>query len=175
MKKTIISMGAALVLMLSAGSTAFAWHHTPCAGRVIQGSGLCWNTISHDRGHHLFCFGSGQDCAFWDIDLNGICDYWEDCHGGAASDGAVQPASNAVPEDQAGADAPAESRPTEDQAAGYQAEPRTGYEAGTEDASGAYNGYSYGNGTGYGNGGYCSPGSHTTGCHGSGHHGRGHH
>ncbi len=177
MRKTIISMGAALVLMLSVGITASAGHHTPCVGRVIQGSSLCGHSLSHDRGHHLFCYGSGQDCAYWDMDLNGICDYWEECHGSAAyreqsADEAVQPA--AVPENQPEADA-AESQPSEDQAAGYQAETQTGYGTGAAGAYGAYNGYSYGNNTGYGNGGHCNRGSYTTGCHGSGHHGRGHH
>lgn len=175
MRKTIISMGAALVLMLSVGVTASAGHHAPCAGQVIQGSGLCRPGITH-------CYGSGQGCAFWGIDINGICDYWENCHGGAAyreqgADEAAQPAPNAAPQNQSGAGAVAESQPGAEQAAGYQAEAQTGYgtNAAGAGAYGAYNGYSYGCGAEYGNGGHCATGGYTTGCHGSGHHGHGHH
>ncbi len=84
MKKKIITMGTALALALSMGMTVSAGHHGACAGSVIQGSGLRQYRGSHEGGHHLYCYGGGQDCAYWGIDVSGVCDYWEYCHGGAA-------------------------------------------------------------------------------------------
>ena len=47
------------------------------AGSVIRGSGLRQYERSHEGGHHLYCYGGGQDCAYWGIDVSGVCDYWE--------------------------------------------------------------------------------------------------
>lgn len=170
MEKKIITMGTALALALSMGMTVSAGHHGTCAGRVIQGSGLCQYRGSHEGGHHLFCYGGGQDCAYWGIDVSGVCDNWEYCHGG---DGAAQGANTAAGS-QPAAGAATESQPQAATAA--QAQPQAVY---------GFDGAAYGTGSPYygGNGGYgghhrewngCS-GSYGGGCHGSGHHGRSHH
>ena len=101
MKKKIITMGTALALALSMGMTVSAGHHGACAGSVIQGSGLRQYRGSHEGGHHLYCYGGGQDCAYWGIDVSGVCDYWEYCHGGAAygTQGGIGTAQGAAAED----------------------------------------------------------------------------
>lgn len=178
MRKRIVTMGAALVLALSMGMTVSAGHHGACAGRVIQGSGLCQYRGSHEGGHHLFCYGGGQDCAYWGVDVSGVCDYWEYCHGTAGA-AQVQPSEGAVavPEGQPAGSAVAEEQAPADEAA--QAQPQTVYGSG----GAAYDGSSacpYYDGTGHGCGmsqgrWNCYSGSYGGGHHGSGHHGRGHH
>lgn len=169
--RKIIGMGAALVLMLSVGMTASAWHHATGTGRMIQGSGLCHY---QDGTHHLFWHEAGQNCAFWDIDVSGICDNWEYCHGGAGTAYGQQGADGAA-QSQSAVNAVPESQPAVNVATENPAEAQTGYEAGAAAAESYGTGYQYYNGGGYGNGGYCAPGNYATGCHGSGHHGRGHH
>lgn len=194
--RKIVLIGATLAFMLSAGITASAGHHAACAGRVIHGSGLCQYTESHDDGHHLSWHDGGWGCAYWGIDVDGVCDNWDYCHGGAQAvygqQGAAaqsQPAVSTVSESQpaagaaggqAGADATAqsqpevstvpESQPVADSAAGSQAGNGTGTVG--ESYYGGNGGYGYG---GHHDDWHHSSGSYQPGCHGSGHHGRGHH
>lgn len=178
MKKKIIAMGTALALALSMGMTVSAGHHGACAGSVIQGSGLRQYRGSHEGGHHLYCYGGGQDCAYWGIDVSGVCDYWEYCHGGAA----YGTAQGAAVEDQAPAAAP-ESQPAVSTAAEDQAPAEEAPQAQAQTVYGSYDGSTAcpyydgtGHGCGMGQGGWnCYSGSYGGGRHGSGHHGRGHH
>ncbi len=166
-KKKIIALGASLVLMLAVGMTASAGHHGTCAGRVIQNSGLCQYRGSHDGGHHLFWHDGGQDCAYWGVDVSGVCGDWERCHDGIGT-AYGQPAATGTTDSQPAADAAASAQPTVD--AAPQSQPTAEAYGGS-----AYPGY---NDTGYGghHGEWnCDSGSRGTGCHGSGHHGRGHH
>lgn len=179
-KKKIIALGASLVLMLAVGMTASAGHHGICAGRVIQSSGLCQYRGSHEGGHHLFWHDGGGDCAYWGIDVRGVCDNWEDCHGGAGT-AYGQPAAAGTTASQLAVDTAASAQPTVEAVPESQPEPQTGYAAGSAGTetygSSAYPCY---NGTGYCYGGHhgewgCNSGNRGTGCHGSGHHSRGHH
>lgn len=182
MKKKIITMGTALALALSMGMTVSAGHHGACTGRLIQGSGLNQYRGSHEGGHHLFCYGGGQDCAYWGVDVSGVCDYWEYCHG-TASAAQGQQGTAAVTGNQPGAGGAAEGQPAVNAAAAdrapaeeaAQAQPQTVYES--YDGSSVcpyYDGT--GHGCGMGQGGWnCYSGSYGGGRHGSGHHGRGHH
>ena len=163
MKKKIITMGTALALALSMGMTVSAGHHGACAGSVIRGSGLRQYERSHEGGHHLYCYGGGQDCAYWGIDVSGVCDYWEYCHGGAA----YGTAHGAAVEDQAPAAAP-ESQSDVSAATESQSPAAT--------AGDSYYGGNAGYGYGRHHGGWSDgSGSYGGACHGSGHHGRGHH
>ena len=194
MEKKIITMGTALALALSMGMTVSAGHHGACAGSVIRGSGLRQYRGSHEGGHHLYCYGGGQDCAYWGIDVSGVCDYWEYCHGGAAygTQGGIGTAQGVAAEDQAPAAAPesqpgagvaAQGQPAVSTAAEDQAPAEEAPQAQAQTVYGSYDGSTVcpyydgtGHGCGMGQGGWnCYSGSYGGGRHGSGHHGRGHH
>ena len=185
--KRIISLGAAFLLMLSAGMTSYAGHHVPCMTRVIQGSGLCRYGESWVGGHHLFGHDGWADCGACGVDVGAVCERWESCHEGYGAGTAcpwqgtdVAPESqspvSAAPGNQPSVSTVPESQSAADQAAGNQAQAQTGSGTGasgtgTYGAGSGSQGYS---GTCYGSGD-CYSGSYATGHHGSGHHGRGHH
>lgn len=195
--KRIISLGAAFLLMLSAGMTSYAGHHVPCMTRVIQGSGLCRYGESWVGGHHLFGHDGWADCGACGVDVGAVCERWESCHEGYGAGTACpwqgtdvapesqspvsaapgnQPSVSTVPESRSAVGAAPESQSAADQAAGNQTQAQTGSGTGasgtgTYGAGSGSQGYS---GTCYGSGD-CYSGSYATGHHGSGHHGHGHH
>lgn len=185
--KRIISMVAAFLLVLSAGMTSYAGHYTPCARRVIQGSGLCWYGEDQAGGRHLFGHDGWMDCGVCGVDVDAICERWESCHEGYGDGTACpwqgadvvpesQPSVSAAPESQPSVSTVPESQPAAEQAAGNQAQTQTGNGTGAAGTGiyGAGAGYQNYNGAGYGSGD-CYSGCYTTGHHGSGHHGHGCH
>lgn len=157
--KRLVAVGVAFVLMVSAGMTVEARHHVSCMGRMLQSTALCQPTACSNGEHHFYWHEDGQDCGFWGVDVDGICDGWAHCeygYGAGTTDSTPVEQMEEIPsQPQAENQVPTATAPYDDQT----------YNSDTNQNQTA----------GYGNGGHHEDWHHSSGGYGAGHHGSRHH